>query len=145
MLFFSHLYHKGNLHIFKTFMPGGGLELFFNGVCGPQSLKPLPISKDFSPSKKQLNRQFFWNFHKSRPISKGFFSASKMADFKNFSQILWNEPSSKDFFWPKWDSCLRIFGEKVTHIPICLSMWVPPPPSIYAHIRAASHNCCIPI
>ena len=31
---------------------GGGHSLFFEGVCA-ESLKPLPIFKDFCPSKKK--------------------------------------------------------------------------------------------
>ena len=80
-----------------TTEPGGGgeLELFLDGVAA-RGLEPLPISKDFSPSK---NGWFygFQNFRKSGPISKGF-STSKMADFTIFCNFCEMGPSSKDFF-----------------------------------------------
>ena len=43
-------------------------------------------------------------------------SASKAADFIIFLQFLWNGTLFFFFFWPNWDPCLRIFGEKVTHL-----------------------------
>ena len=62
---------------------GGGYSNYFLTECAARGLKPLSIFKDFSRSKKRLNRHFFRNFRKSRPISKGF-SASKTADFRFF-------------------------------------------------------------
>ena len=53
--------------------------------------------------------------------------------FHNFCEM---GPSSKDWiFSPKWDPCLKIFWLKSNlfgwHIPVCLTMWVPPPRSIH--------------
>ena len=91
-------------------------------------LKPLPIFKDFSPSKKGWFKAFFRNFRKSGPISKGFLPQNGW--FYNFFAI-----------FAKWDPLLRIFLSKMgpmskdfcwksnpfgRHIPVCLNMWVPP-------------------
>ena len=107
----------------------GVLELFFDGVCGPRS-EPLPISKDFSPSKNGWFKAFFRNFRKSGPISKGF-STSKWLILQFFRDFCEMGPSSKDFFGAKWDPCLRIFAEKVTHLggtsPYALTCEYPPP------------------
>ena len=78
----------------------GVLELFLNGGVRPQGLKPLPISKDFSPSKiadltvfffllkffanldplksfsylkNGWSHNFFWNFYEMGPFSQDFF------------------------------------------------------------------------
>ena len=99
-----------------------GYSNHFLTECAARGLKPLPISNGWID-------EFFRNFRKSRLISKGV-SASKTADFAIFSQILWNETLQIGFFWPKWDPCLRIFGEKVTHLggtsPHALSYELPP-------------------
>ena len=112
------------------YKPPGGYLIYFLTGCAARGLKPLPISKDFSCSKNGwIDTVFFRNFRKSRPISKGFSASKPAADFTNFSEILWNG-TLKGFSWPKWDPCLRIFGEKSNpfgrHIPVCLNMWVPP-------------------
>ena len=94
---------------------GGVLELFLTG-----SLKPLPISKDFSPSKSGWFEFFSSSsFLKFSQIETPFlliFLYLKKGCFyifsRNFCEV---GRSSKDFFWTKWDPCLRIFGEKVTH------------------------------
>ena len=110
--------------------PGGGYSNYFLTGCAARGLKPLPISKDFFPSKKGWFKAFFRNFRKSGPISKVFHL--KMADFTIFFAIFakWDPllriflptmgPMSKDFCWKS-----NPFGR---HIPVCLNMWVPPPP-----------------
>ena len=72
----------------------GVLKLVFDGVCGTRS-ETLPISKDFSTSKTADFTVFFFFFF-----------------FRNFREM---GPTSKDLFWQKWDPCLRIFWEKLTH------------------------------
>ena len=63
------------LSLFITFVlsgklrPGGYWDYFLMARLKP-GLKPLPISKDFSPSK-MTDFMFFQNFRKSGPISKG--------------------------------------------------------------------------
>ena len=42
--------------------PPGDTQIIFWGGCAARGLLPLPISKDFSPSKKQLNWQVFLKF-----------------------------------------------------------------------------------
>ena len=110
--------------------PGGYANYFLMG-CVARGLKPLPISKDFSPSKNGWFLGFFQNFRKLGSISKGF-STSKMADFTIFHKFCEIRPSFKDFFLPKWDLCLRIFDEKVIHLgdtsPYVLTCTYSPPP-----------------
>ena len=73
----------------KKYLEPGGYSNYFLTECVAWGLKPLPISKDFSHSKKWLNIQFFRNFHKSRPISKAFL-LQKWLILPFFLQILWN-------------------------------------------------------
>ena len=94
-----------------------------------RGLKPLPISKDFSPSKNGWFDGFFEIFANRDPFLRVFLSQKRLIlqFFRNFFEI---EPSSKDFltkmgpmskdFWWKTNP----FGR---HIPVCLNMWVPPP------------------
>ena len=110
--------------------PPGGYGNYFLMGCVTQGLKPLPISKDVSPTmaddcffeifanrgsilrgfqpKKQLILQFFCNFCETGPSSKDFLT--KMG------------PMSKDFWWKS--------NPFVRHIPVCLNMWGPPPPAL---------------
>ena len=64
-------------------------------------VQPLPISKDFSPSKSSGSYFFFQNFPKLGSISKGFSPQKRL-----ILQVL--------FLWG--DPLLRIFWEKVTHL-----------------------------
>ena len=68
---------------------GGGCSNHFLMGCAVRGLKPLPISKDFSPSKTADLTVFPRAVH----ISEGF-STSKMADFSIFMK--W-DPVLKDF------------------------------------------------
>ena len=68
---------------------GGGYSNYFLTGCAARGLKPLPISKDFSPSKNGWFKAFFRNFRKSGPISKGF-STSKWLILRFFSRFLRN-------------------------------------------------------
>ena len=106
----------------------GGYSNYFLTGCAVQGLKPLPISKRFFSCKRMTDFTVFQNFHKSGPISKGFLPPKWLIllFFQNFCEM---GPSSKDFFWPKWDPCLRICGEKVTHLggtSLFALMWVSP-------------------
>ena len=65
-----------------------------------------------------------------------------MADFTIFSRFLRNGTLFWGFFWPKWDTCLRTFAEKETHLggtfPYALTCEYPP--------RApTSHYGCSPV
>ena len=72
------------------------------------------FKKKEKKSLHRLNRQFSRKFRKLRPICKGF-SASKTANFTNCCNFChWDPPLW--IFWPKWDPCLRVFGEKVKHL-----------------------------
>ena len=103
----------------KGLVPGpGGYLNYFLTRCAARGLKPLPISKDFSPSKNSWFNSFFFskNFRKLGAISKGF-STSKMADFSILAIFVKWDPLLRFFFFlEKWDPCLRIFAEKVTHL-----------------------------
>ena len=92
---------------------GGGTRIiFWRGVL-PKFWNPYPYLRIFLPQKR-LIWLFIRNFRKSGPISKGFLPLKRLIlqIFREFCEI---EPSSKEFFWSKWDPCLRIFGQKVTH------------------------------
>ena len=106
-----------------------GYSNYFLIGCAARGLKPLPKTKDFSPSKNGWFDCFSEIFHKSGPISKGF-SISKPADFKIIFAL-----------FVKWDPLLRIFLTRIGsfskdfwqksnpfggHIPVCLNMRVPP-------------------
>ena len=125
----------------------GGYSNYFVMECAARGPKPLPISKDFSHSKKPLIRQFFRNFHKLTPISTKGFSASKTANFTIFQQIFVKldppvrifltkmGPMSKEFWWKS-----NPFGQ---HIPVCLNMWVPPPQDFEETALLNPHLGCI--
>ena len=103
-LIYQNFYHvdrsSKNFSSSDTFMkkltPGGYSNYFLTG-CAARGLKPLPISKDFSPSKNGWFKAFFRNFRKSEPISKGF-STSKWLILPFFCDFREMGPSSKDFF-----------------------------------------------
>ena len=66
-------------------------QYFLTG-CVAQGLKPLLISRDFSPSKKWLiwlGFFFCWNFCKSGPIFEGFLPQKQMI-LQFLLQFLWN-------------------------------------------------------
>ena len=114
---------------YEPLLIGGILELVFDGGLRPEIWNPYPYLRIF-PLQKRLILWFFLKFRKSGPFLKVFLP-QKMADFTIFSQFLWNGTPLLWIFLTKWDSCLRIFGEKVTHLGgkslyICLNMWVPP-------------------
>ena len=112
------------------YIPWGYSNYFFDRV------KPLPmgISKDFS-LKKQLILlfSFLFIFSKCLQIGTHFYRLFNIKNswFFKFSQFLWIGILFKGFFWPKWNLCLRIFGEKVTHwvahIPKSFNKRIPPP------------------
>ena len=107
---------------------GGGYSNYLLTGCAAQGLKPLPISKDFSPSKNSWFNGFFEIFANQDPFLRVFYL--KMGWFYNFFAI-----------FVKWDPLLRIFLTKMgpmpkdfcwksnpfgRHIPVCLNMWIPP-------------------
>ena len=94
--------------------PGGSWIIFWWG-CAARGLKLLPISKYFPPSKNSWYDFFFKIFANQDSFLRVFYfkNGRFYHFFCNFCEI---GPSSKDLFWSKWDPCLRIFGEKVTHL-----------------------------
>ena len=113
---------------FAAFNPGVGYSNYFLTGCAARGLKPLPISKDFSPSKNGWFKAFFEIFANRDPFLRIFLPQNGW--FYNFFAI-----------FAKWDPLLRIFLSKMgpmskdfcwksnpfgRHIPICLNMWVPP-------------------
>ena len=84
--------------------PGGGTQIIFWQGLRPEVWNPYPYLRCFLPQKRLF-----------LPI------------FRNFCEM---GPSSKDSFWPKWDPCQRILGEKVTHLgstsPYALTCEYPP-------------------
>ena len=111
------------------FDPGGYSNYFLMG-CAARGLQPLPISKDFSPSKNGWFYVFFEIFVNWDPFLRVFLP--KNGWFYHFFAIFvkWDPllrifltkmgPMSKDFWWKS-----NPFGQ---HIPVCLNMWLPPPP-----------------
>ena len=110
---------------------GGGVDtqIIFWQRCAAQCLKPLPISKDFPPSKNGWSDGFYERFANQDPNLKGFPPIKGW--FYHFSAIFvkWDPflkifltkmgPMSKDFWWKS-----NPFGR---YIPLCLNMKVPPP------------------
>ena len=96
---------------------GGGEEYsnYFWTDCAAQGLKPLPISYDFSQSKSGWIDTFFEIFANRYPFLRVFLP-QKWLILHSFCIFCEMGPSSKDFLWPNWDPCLRIFGQKVTHL-----------------------------
>ena len=96
---------------------GGGYSNYFSTGCAAQGLEPLPISKDFPPSKNGWFDVFFFFeiFANPDPFLRVFLPQKWLIlqIFRNFGAM---GPSFKDFFWLKWDPCLRIFCEKLTHL-----------------------------
>ena len=112
----------------SAWSPGGYSNYFLTG-CAAQGLKPLPISKDFSPSKNGWFKAFFRNFRNWDPFLRVFLPQNGW--FYIFFFVI----------FAKWDPLLRIFLSKMgpmskdscwksnpfgRHIPVCLNMWVPP-------------------
>ena len=111
---------------------GGGYSNYFLMGCAARGLKPLPISKDFSPSKNGWFKAFFRIFANRDPFLRVFLPQNGW--FYHFFVI-----------FAKWDPLLRIFLTKMgpmskdfcwksnpfgRHIPVCLNMWVPPSPPV---------------
>ena len=126
---------------------GGVLKLFFDGVCGPRSETLTFISGFFSLKKRLIS--FFSKFSQIGTHFLGFFYL-KMADFTIFSWFLRNGILFEGFFWPKWDPCLRIFAEKVTHLGgtslYALTYEYPPPCELpFYHLKNADFALCVTI
>ena len=104
--------------------PRGYSNYFLTG-CAVRGLKPLPKSKDFSPSKNGWFYNFFEIFANQDSFLRVFLP-QKWLVFTIFvkrdpllSMFLTKMgPMSKDFCWKS-----NPFG---WHIPIGLNMWVPP-------------------
>ena len=116
-----------------TYTGWGGInQIIFLTGCAARYLKPLPISKDFSPSKNGwFYRVFFPNFCKSGPISKGF-STPKMAGFTFFFALFIKWDPLLRIFWTKMGPMSKDFWWKVTHLGstslYALTCEYPPPP-----------------
>ena len=110
--------------------PPGGTQIIFLAGCAAQGLKPLPLCKDFSPPKNDWFDCFSEIFANWDPFLRVF--TSKTAGFSIFFTILVIWDPLLRIFWPKLNLCLRIFGEKVTHLgstsPYALTSEYPPPP-----------------
>ena len=87
--------------------------IFWRGVR-PEVWKPNPYLRDFSPSKNGWFYCFFEIFANWHPFLRVFLPQIRpiLQDVCYFCEM---GPSSI-FFLFKWDQCLRIFGEKVTHL-----------------------------
>ena len=80
-----------------TCSPGGYSNYFLMG-CAARGLKPIPISKDFSLSKKRLILRFFFEiFINWDPFLRGFLPQKWLIlqFYHNFCEM---GPSTKDFF-----------------------------------------------
>ena len=114
-------------------IPGGGVAYsnYFLTGCAARGLKPLPISKDFSPSKNGWFKAVFFEIFANRDPFLRVFLRPQNGWFYHFLAIFakWDPllrifltkmgPMSKDFCWKS-----NLFGR---HIPICLNMWIPHP------------------
>ena len=115
---------------------GGG-----DGGVRPKVWNPYPYVRIFLSQKTADLMIFSINFRKSRPISTGVSTSKRLIlQFSWFFRIFCEMgPSPKDSFeqngfW--WKS--NPFGR---HIPVCLSMWVPPgiwPPKALRYKRFTS-------
>ena len=118
---------KGSRESWPT--PGGGYSNSFLTGCAARSLKPLPKSKDFSPSKNGWFNGFFEIFANRDPFLRVFLPHWR-ADFTIFLWFLWTLTLFPGFSWPKFDPCLRIYAEQVTHLggtsPYALTCEYPP-------------------
>ena len=105
---------------------GGGTWIFFWRGVRPKFWNPYPYLRIFLPQKRLIWLFFFFFLQIGT-----HFSTSKTADFTSFCNFCENGSSSKDV-WPKWNPCLRILGEKVTHLggisPNALTFEYPTPP-----------------
>ena len=90
--------------------------IFLRGVR-PKVWNPYQLSRDFSPLKTSVffffffffvNRDSFLRVSLPQKFYKVFFFFFFFFFFVIF--VKWGP------LWPKWDTCLRIFGEKVTHL-----------------------------
>ena len=99
-------YYEGTLTLLFTVTGAWGYpNYFFDGVSTAQGPKPLHMSKDFSHSKNS----WLDSFLKFLQIETHFYRFFLPLKFVKWDPPVW-------IFWSKWDSCLRIFGEKVTHL-----------------------------
>ena len=95
------------------FLVGGGYLNYILTECATLSLKPYPLSYGFFSRKKTKQ-------NKTRLIWLFFFTI--FVKWDPLLRIFLNQIGhmSKDFFWKS-----NPLGR---HIPVCLNMWVPPPP-----------------
>ena len=108
----------------------GGYSNYFLMKCAAQGLKPLPLSKDFSHSKNGWIDSFL-KFSQNRDPFLRVFLPQKWLILQFFRKFCEMGHSSKYFFFTKMGPmCLRIFGEKVTHLdgtsPYALTCEYPP-------------------
>ena len=108
---------------------GGTRIIFWRGVW-PEVWNPYPYLRIFLPQKTADLKLFFEIFANRDPFLRIFLPQNGW--FYHFFAI-----------FAKWDPLLRIFLTKMgpmskdfcwksnplgRHIPVCLNMWVPPPP-----------------
>ena len=110
--------------------PGGGTRIIFWRGVRPEVWNPYPYLRIFLPQKTADLKLFFEIFANRDPFLRVFLPQNGW--FYHFFAI-----------FAKWDPLLRIFLTKMgpmskdfcwksnpfgRHIPVCLNMWVPPPP-----------------
>ena len=117
-------------------IPGGTRIIFWRGVR-PEVWNPYPYLRIFLPQKTADLKLFFEIFANRDPFLRVFLPQNGW--FYNLFAI-----------FAKWDPLLRIFLSKMgpmskdfcwksnpfgRHIPVCLNMWVPPPPGYGIQIQ----------
>ena len=110
--------------------PGGGTRIIFWRDVRPEVWNPYPYLRIFLPQKTADLKLFFEIFANRDPFLRVFLPQNGW--FYHYFVI-----------FAKWDPLLRIFLTKMgpmskdfcwksnpfgRHIPVCLNMWVPPPP-----------------
>ena len=110
--------------------PQGGTRIIFWRSVRPEVWNPYPYLRIFLPQKMADLKLFFEIFTNRDPFLRVFLPQNGW--FYHFFAI-----------FAKWDPLLRIFLTKMgpmskdfcwksnpfgRHIPVCLNMWVPPPP-----------------
>ena len=113
--------------------PRGGTRIIFWRGVRPEVWNPYPYLRIFLPQKTADLKLFFEIFANRDPFLRVFLPQNGW--FYHFFAI-----------FAKWDPLLRIFLTKMgpmskdfcwksnpfgRHIPVCLNMWVPPPPALF--------------
>ena len=123
-------------------VPGGTRIIFWRGVR-PEVWNPYPYLRIFLPQKTADLKLFFEIFANRDPFLR-VFSTSKWLILPFFCNFCEMGPSSKDFFDQKMGPMSKDFCWKSNpfgrHIPVCLNMWVPPPPGLVVDVAVSNIN-----